>query len=289
MSSVLLHHRERPIPLLDGQRKVRSQGIPGIAEGGYRLHPYEIDHPAAGEPLVDVKSHPYNLAGDNYYHRRTNTIYGGRIGGSISELLMREGVAERLSVFNKGLKAQGVEIYVLDAWRPLEVQQNARGMFEHRLRRNYPNWDNEQVLKIVNTFWAIPPARYQDIDPYSPPPHMSGAVADLTLRDASTGLLLEMGSAFDDVYPTAYPDHFERFCRAKIAAGILPSYTAELGRDNRRIQYWTFQNPDLPKQERMSVNATEIWHVSFGDQLDSRYKSDKNNLVKAIYPLIVAR
>ena len=64
MSSLLLDYRERPIPLLDGKRKIRAHGIKGISEGGYRMHPYEIGHPAADESLVDVLSNPFNLAGD---------------------------------------------------------------------------------------------------------------------------------------------------------------------------------------------------------------------------------
>lgn len=280
MSSLLLDYRERPIPLLDGKRKIRTQGIMGVAEGGYRTHPYDIGHPAANEPLVNVLGHPYNLAGDNYYNRQVNTIYGGRIEGSIPELLMRKGVAERLFAVNKRLQAEGLELYLFDAWRPLEVQQNARGMFESRLRKNYPDWSDERVLKLVNTFWAVPPSGYDEINPYSPPPHMSGAVSDLSLRVVSTKQLLEMGSTFDDVDITAFPDWAERVCRAKLAAGKLPSYTAELARDSRRILYWVMEDSGI------SVNATEIWHVSQGDQLDSRYKTTPDNLVRARYPLI---
>ena len=235
--------------------------------------------------MVNVLGHPYNLAGDNYYNRQVNTIYGGRIDGSIPELLMREGVAERLVVVNEKLQAEGLELYLFDAWRPLAVQQNARGMFENRLRKNYPEWSDDQVLKLVNTFWAVPPSSYDEINPYSPPPHMSGAVSDLTLRVVSTKQLLEMGSTFDDVNITAFPDHFERACRATLAVGKLPSYTAELARESRRILYWVMEDPSLPKEDRLSVNATEIWHISEGDQLDSRYKSSLGNLVLAKYPL----
>lgn len=289
MNSALVDNRERPIPLLDAKRKVRIEGIPGIAQGGYRLHPYEIGHPAAAERLVNVKSHPYNIAGDNYYYRETDTIYGGRIEGSMPELLIREGVAERLVEVNSRLREKGVELYLFDGWRPLEVAQNARGMFENRLRRNYPDWNDDKVLGVVNMFWAIPAQSYDQIDPYSPPPHMTGAVADLTLRNISTHQLLEMGSIFDDVSLTAFPEHFERVVRAQIAVGKLPSYTAEMARRNRRELYWAFEGPDLPADTRMSVNATEIWHVSNGDQLDARYESGRRGqLVKAVYPLIVA-
>lgn len=284
---IILEYRDIAIPNLDAKRKRRKHGIPELCPGNYRAQPYDIDHAAANQPLVDITKAPYNIAGDPYYNRERNTIYGGRIEGSMSVLLMRQGVAELLAERNEILKRDGFEIYVRDGYRTIDTQRGGRVRFAERLRRNHPGWNDAQVTEEVDRYWAVPPASADLLDKYSPPPHMSGGVADLTLRDLATKETLGMGSVFDDVDTSAYPDHFERVCNAKIGRNRIPTYTEEEALYNRRMLYWVFEDPSNSLEKRMSVNATEIWHVSFGDQLWARYHSTPTNLVRARYPLII--
>ena len=64
----------------------------------------------------------FGIAGENYYHAPRNPPYWQRIDGSIPDLLLRRGVAEKLARINERLAAADLELFLFDAWRPRAVQ-----------------------------------------------------------------------------------------------------------------------------------------------------------------------
>src|SRR5690606_38384934 len=88
---------------------------------GYRQYALDLDDLRNAEPLVKIAD--YGIAGQSYYNRPDNPPYNHVIPGSIPELWLRKTVAEKLTVANKTLAAQGLELYVFDAWRPTAVQR----------------------------------------------------------------------------------------------------------------------------------------------------------------------
>ncbi len=198
---------------------------------GARQHPINLGSVENQERAVDVRMH--GIAGENYYFSTNNPPYMHRAPGSISELYVRDGILERLLLVNQSLAASGYELYVFDAYRPVEVQNYFHDVWvPDFLRAQYPDWSDAAITLEVGRYWAKGFASKEAIDPYSPPPHATGGVVDLTLRSRETKEHIFMGSPFDEVSAISFADHFER-------EGEYRALTDRevLARANRRILY----------------------------------------------------
>lgn len=227
------------------------------AKRGARAHPLNIESEENKESAINILSH--EIAGENYYHQTENPPYWHSAPGSIPDLYVREGIFNRLQQVNAILNSFGYELYVFDAYRPVEVQTYFHDVWvPNYLRERNPDWSEEKILSEVGNYWA---SGYPDIaliNPLSPPPHATGGVVDLTLRNIRTKEHLFMGSYFDDVSPVSFVDHFERAGDARIL-----TMSEELARANRRILYHTMIDVGFV------VNPNEWWHFGFGDQLSA--------------------
>jgi D-alanyl-D-alanine dipeptidase len=152
---------------------------------------------------------------------------------------LRQSVVQRLLQAQTWLQhhADGVNVLIFDAWRPLAVQ---RFMVEYT--RALPGVSEDQVLAL----WATPSE-----DPSTPPPHSTGAAVDLTLADAQ-GQPLDLGGEIDAVGAIAEPDHF-----AGASAG-----SAEARFHQRRKLL-----NDAMTSAGFARHPREWWHFSWGDQL----------------------
>lgn len=247
----VLSLRRRPLPDFSLAREFRK---------GSRQHPIDLSHPLSREELVDIVA-SFGIAGENYYHKMEgNPPYDGRIRGSIPKLLLRESVARRLFVVNERLRKSGIELFVYDAYRPIEVQDT---MFlewmPNDVRRRFPDWHETRVFEEVCKFWGRGSNENGKVDPLSPSFHSTGGAVDLMIRDRRSGILLPMGAGFDDFSETerASMDHYERL----LSFGKTLTLDEECALGNRRILYWSFVD------EGFVNNPNEVWHFSLYGQL----------------------
>ncbi|HKJ95237.1 MAG TPA: M15 family metallopeptidase [Gammaproteobacteria bacterium] len=188
-----------------------------------------------GDPLVPLDLIPERVLVHPVYH-----LSG--VPGARPQCLGRASVMERLVRVAEELPDR-LRIVVLDAWRPLAVQQHLYDRLEALLAHHHPNLSGAEIAVRTRAFVAPP-----SDDPSRPSPHLTGGAVDLTLVD-SRGRMLPMGSAFDEVTERSYTGHYE-------TGTADPTI-----RDNRRLLYRAMRNADFANL------PTEWWHFSYGDQL----------------------
>jgi D-alanyl-D-alanine dipeptidase len=231
--------RHLPIP---GQDEAR------LARQGFRQNvALDTAHRLFAEPLVEVQH--LGLAGENFYFSTRNPPYWQRIEGSVPELLVRRSIGEKLAAVNRRLRAEGLELFLFDAWRPRAVQAWFHDVWTPReLQRRDPSLKGDALRCEVERYWAAPTD-----NPMSPAPHSTGAAVDLTIRIAG-GDPLWLGSMFDDATPLAHRDRFEG-----IASPL--AFSDEEAQANRRLLHWVMSD------EGFAGHPDEWWHFSWGDQL----------------------
>lgn len=225
---------------------------------GARTHPVDLSASENHERAVDART--FGIAGENYYHREgDNPPYHHRAPHSIPELFVREGVLLRLLRANEILAPYGCELFLFDAYRPVEVQNY---FFDEwvptTLRAEHPEWSEAEIDQERRRYWAKGAPSSEEVDPLSPPPHATGGVVDLSLRFLGSGELLFMGSPFDAIDESSYADHLERL---SVVRTLLEREEEALR--NRRLLFWTMNEVGLVG------NPNEWWHYGYGDQLSS--------------------
>jgi D-alanyl-D-alanine dipeptidase len=227
------------------------------ATTGYRQYPLDLNDPRNAEPLVDVRD--YDVAGQSYYNRPDNPPYNHVIPGSIPQLWLRKTVAEKLAAANKTLAAQGLELYVFDAWRPTSVQRYFHDEWvPAQLQKQNPELMGDALWAEVEKFWAAPAT-----DPSSPSPHLTGGAVDLTLRRIGGGAL-NFGTPFDDLTEHA------ALCAFEHLEGDV--------RINRRLLFWTLADLGF------AFHPNEWWHASYGDQLWAQQTAAPTAFYGAVSP-----
>ncbi len=224
---------------------------------GARAYGIRLDAAENAESAIDIRAH--GIAGDNYYYREDNPPYNHRAPAAIPELYVREGVLRRLQKLNGRLADFNLELYVYDAYRPVELQNYFHDDWVPAyLRAEHPMWSDETIRDEVGKYWAKGAPSSEDVDPRSPPPHATGGVVDLTLRDRETHEELFMGGPFDGVTELSFVDHFEKESERRPL-----TEREDEARTNRRILYWAMTEAGF------TVNPNEWWHYGFGDQLSA--------------------
>jgi D-alanyl-D-alanine dipeptidase len=243
MHTELVSLREKAIPSLVFARFRRL---------GYRDHAINASSALFREELIDIAT--IAIKGKNYYNRSDNPPYYESVPGSLSGLYLRASVAHKLSKVDRRLQRLGLQLFMHDALRPIEVQKHFHDTWmPARVRKRNPSFNETQVMEETERYWAKP----SDTE-MSPSPHASGGALDLTMIFADTGELVYMGSIFDDVCVLAHTDYFEQHGN--------PSQrdSDDEARANRRVLYWTMI------EEGFANNPNEWWHFSWGDQMWAR-------------------
>lgn len=238
--------RERPIPNLDAVRERRR---------GTRSYPIDLDSIEETEHARDLLAEGF--AGANYYYRTDNPPYFHRAPGAIPQLYVREGLVWRLIKANKMFHQYGCELYIYDAYRPPEVQNHFHDVWvPEYLRKLHPDWSEEKIRDEVGNYWAKGVPDIHAVDPQSPPPHMTGGVVDITLKELFSDEHLPMGTDFDVVHESAFTEYLENL------SGLRELTREEsLALRNRRLLYWVMH------EVGMANNPNEWWHYSYGDQM----------------------
>lgn len=170
------------------------------------MKPYQqIPILECGEPLIPIpleqfaveSPHPYEKLGAPY--------------GDASPYHLRQSVVAALIAAQTELQKRhpGWRIQIFDAYRPVAVQQF---MVEYAFaevvqarqlnRETLSEQQREAIWQEVYKIWALP-----SLNPMTPPPHSTGAAIDITLVDA-TGGLIDMGSPIDELSPRSHPDYY---------------------------------------------------------------------------------
>lgn len=236
MSQLLTALRDRPLPDLRAAR---------AAKRAYGEKPIK----AQGVADALVSAADFDLLGRNHYAHPLNPPYWTVIPGAIDGLWLRATVGERLARADRRLRAGGLRLFLLDAWRPRAVQAYFHdAWFPREVRARHPDWGEAQVLAEVERYWSAPSREG------APAPHATGAAVDLTLitRD---GAGLFMGSVFDEGGELAHPDRFEAVNAASATFSELEA------RGNRRLLHWVLC------EEGFAAHPEEWWHFSYGDQM----------------------
>lgn len=150
--------------------------------------------------------------------------------------LVRQGVAERLVAADAALPP-GVRLFVLEALRSPQSQQDIFASYSRKLRAELPGVGEDELLRLVSRYVA----------PLAVAPHVAGAAVDITLVDGD-GRRLGMGAAVD-----ATPEE----SRNSIA---FDADVSDEARSHRTLLADALGSAGL-------VNyPTEWWHWSYGDR-----------------------
>lgn len=235
---------DRPIPI--------HQHAP--TAGNYKDIPIDAHDPRYTEALVDARA--FDVAGENYYARTDgrNMPYREAIEGAVPELWCRQSIATMLVKVNERLAEYGAEVYLWDAYRPVACQQALWDFFWERFRSKPPPTDDATLAERVRHY-VSDPRFFDPNDPRTWPAHATGAALDLTLRDRTSGELLDMGTHFDDMSTASHSDHFERLLHG-----------GRIGQDddrlrNRRLLHWAMQ------EQGFTNYSYECWHFDYGNQM----------------------
>lgn len=128
-----------------------------------------------------------------------------------------------------------------------------RSLFEamrKRVRAKNAGMSDEEVKNATMKYVALPTE-----DKSKASPHSTGGAVDLTVADEN-GIVLDMGSGFDDLSEKAGTAYFEK----KIERGITLSDKEREAAENRRALYHLMKNAGLENY------SDEWWHYEYGDQ-----------------------
>ncbi|MDP5292551.1 M15 family metallopeptidase [Oceanimonas sp. CHS3-5] len=191
-----------------------------------------------GDPLVPLGLVPPPL-------RVYPAYFNLGVPGALTECYVRRSVVSRLQQAATMLPA-GIELVVLDGWRPFRVQEYLFEALVDALKRRFPDEDEQALLVRARRFVAPP-----SLDETAPSPHLTGGAVDVCLCDGS-GQLLNMGTDFDDISPWSYTAAFEAVAKpGPLEAEII---------ENRRLLHSCMTRAGFTNL------PSEWWHYDFGNQ-----------------------
>ncbi|MGB5854756.1 MAG: M15 family metallopeptidase [Oceanisphaera sp.] len=167
------------------------------------------------------------------------------VPNALSECYVRRCVLFRLYKAAR-LLPSGIELVVLDGWRPLLVQQYLFDSLFAAMNAHYANDSESELFNRTRRFIA-PPSN----EPTAPSPHLTGGSVDVALCDVE-GLFLDMGTEFDDISPWSYSAAFE--------AVEKPSAREAEVIENRRLLH------SVMIQAGFTNLPSEWWHFDYGNQ-----------------------
>lgn len=219
--------------------------------------PIDENDPRGREPLIPLES--VGVAFESYYAKTdgNNPPFGRPIEGSRNDIWLRKSVAEKLARVNELLRSFEAELFVLDGHRTVACQEGLWDFFFGKAKRAIPDGSEEEHRAWARQF-IVDPANFDESDSRTWPAHTNGAAIDLTLRDSSTGELLDMGANFevDSDNEASAGDYFER----QLAAGKIDEDDVRL--QNRRLLNWAMTREGL-----LNETAKVFWHYDWGNQI----------------------
>ncbi len=226
----------------------------------YHGMPVDLTDPRAREPLVDLAD--YGIAGTGFYARDDglNAPYERAFASANRRVRTRRSVAELLAQVNAALADDGVELFALNGYRPLALQQELWDFFMARCDEVIDKPTDADRIAFAGRYCSDP-RHYDPADPTSWPTHITGGAIDLTLRATQSGEPLYMGGIFDDPDALSHTAHFEKVLRQLGGNEHALSLSDREALKNRRLLYWAMTEAGF-------ANYTyEWWHYDFGTQM----------------------
>ena len=157
----------------------------------------------------------------------------------------RKGMIERLLKAAKEVSEKGCCLHIYQIYRSPETQTNRRNELYEQLKQKYPDYDETEILRLLNTGIAGVGGG-----------HQTGGAVDIGLCDKE-GRELDMG--------TQYSEHNQKTKTRCIAL-------TDEQRRNRRVLVDAMQRAGF-------VNyPAEWWHFSYGDKMWAAYSNRKSAL-----------
>ncbi|RXT06532.1 M15 family metallopeptidase [Ammoniphilus sp. CFH 90114] len=200
-------------------------------KGGHRI----ISIQDCGEPLVTLEGISPRIKTYPYY-------YLHQVPHALEQCFLREGAAKRL-VEAANYLPEGIDLLVLDAWRPFEVQHALYEMIREELRQQ-EGMTEEKLVSELSKFVARPS---EDVE--RPSPHMTGGAVDVTLVNSSGWL--NMGTQFDEFSEKARADYYENL-------GTLSDEEITIKQNRQLLQ-------SVMNQVGFTGYEEEWWHFNFGN------------------------
>jgi len=210
--------------------------IPNIYSDHHQLKIKVIE---CNEHLVDVRKYCNDITLRIYPEMKENTFY------------LRKRVIEMLNKADS-LLPKGYKILLLDAYRPLEIQEKFFKDFCIELKNKHPNFNDAKIRKEASKFVAPPDVKIL-------PPHSTGGAVDITIID-KYGNEIDMGTKPDDLNFKAYT-----YCRE----------ISRAAKHNRKILIRVMRRAGFVNYPR------EWWHWSYGDKCWAAVKK-----INSIYGIV---
>jgi D-alanyl-D-alanine dipeptidase len=202
-------------------------------EGFKKLHKIQIYE--SNEPLLDIKKHcPKIFIKVWGIRKKEKTFYA------------RKSVIQKLKKVQRFLP-HGYFLRVMDAFRPLAIQEHYYQKLYFKLKNRYPAWNERKIKRLQNTL-VYPPK-------LETPPHSTGGALDVTLiKDLKTGKSIKMNNR-----------KVSKYEQNKTFSQKIPYYI----RKNREILY------SVMHKAGFSNYSEEWWHWSYGDRSWAMKKNKK--------------
>lgn len=244
----------------------------------YRDIEIDASHPLHDEEVVSLRD--YNIACQAYYSRK-NGATGDPVPGVKPDVYVRKSIAEKVVNLNQLLSSPEVteffggevEIFVDEGWRDPKLQKYLYetvipDLIRAQLQRDgvHSTMSDEdfeaRVLAERDKKIARPPQNRND----SPSPHATGAAIDFAIRykqptlDIAPNVNIPMAKGAAELVKATNPDDLEHTAAT--------THELKIARQNRRAQY------TLARLAGLTLNPSEFWHASHGDQLASLVTGD---------------
>ena len=168
---------------------------------------------------------------------------GMAVPGSSPSIMARKTVRDKLHIA-EDLLPEGYHFRILDAYRPVAIQQYFWDYYRARFRKQMPELSDEELDAHTKTCVSMP-----SYNVLRPAVHSTGGAVDLTIVGPD-GELLNMGTGFDEFTEATWVYAFEP---------EVGTFVNDEVRDNRRMLY------NVMTAAGFTGLPSEWWHFDYGD------------------------
>lgn len=204
----------------------------------------------SAEPLVYLDD---DFECDSAYYYHCSETGGRPVPGSSPSIMARKTVKEMLHKA-EDLLPEGYHLKILDAYRPVAVQQFLWDFYRARFRGERPDASDEELDEYTRTCVSMP--SYNVLQPAI---HNTGGAVDLTVTGPD-GLELDMGTALDEFCDATWTNAFEEDSGSGLEDPVV--------RDNRRMLY------SVMTEAGFTNLPSEWWHFDYGDGMWAQLKNE---------------
>jgi len=241
-----------PVPLTE----VHSMAL------DYHSVPIDLQTTLSREPLIRLQD--FNIASQSYYARSDghNPPYFRSFRSAPPVVQVRRSVAEKLLLANEMLRAYDVEVFVLDGYRPIELQRELWASFMDEARMLLGTQDEEQLVMHAGKYCSDP-RNFDESNMGTWPVHTTGGAIDVTLRSLQSQEVLYMGGIFDDASDVSHTDYYERVSEGGSGSGqSAPKSASHVEAcKNRRLLYNALTAVEFANY------PYEWWHFDYKTQM----------------------